>query len=42
MIIQEQKAFNENPLQRNYELNRAIAKVQQLIITQFTKTIDNN
>lgn len=40
MIIQEQKAFNENPLRRNYELNRAIAKVQQLIISQFTQSME--
>lgn len=40
MIIQEQQAFNSNPLQRNFELNRAIAKVQQLIINQFAQQIN--
>lgn len=34
MIRQEQEAFNRNPLQRNYELNGAIAQVQKLIINQ--------
>lgn len=34
MIIQEQESFNRNPLQRNYEVNRALVKVQQLIISQ--------
>lgn len=35
MIKQEQEAFLNNPVCRNYELNPAIAKVQQLIINQF-------
>lgn len=34
MIKQEQEAFLANPSQRLYELNPAIAKVQDLIITQ--------
>ena len=34
MIKQEQEAFLANPEQRNYELNPAIAKVQDLIQTQ--------
>ena len=34
MIEQEQEAFLANPEQRNYELNPAIAKVQDLIRTQ--------
>ena len=34
MIKQEQEAFAANPYQRNYELNSAIAKVQELIKNQ--------
>ena len=34
MIKQEQEAFETNPSIRNYELNPAIAKVQELIRTQ--------
>ena len=34
MIKQEQEAFEANPSQRNYELNPAIAKVQELIRIQ--------
>ncbi len=38
MIKQEQEAYLSNPLRRNYELNPAVAKVQQLIINQFQAT----
>lgn len=34
MIKQEQEAFLTNPFQRTYELNPAIAKVQQLILDE--------
>lgn len=34
MIKQEQEAFSRNPFQRLYELNPAIAKVQNLILSQ--------
>jgi phenylpropionate dioxygenase-like ring-hydroxylating dioxygenase large terminal subunit len=35
MIKQEQEAYLDNPLRRNYELNPAVAQVQQLILKQF-------
>lgn len=37
MIQQEQEAFLTNPFQRTYELNPAIAKVQQLILDESQK-----
>ena len=39
MIKQEQEAYLANPLLRNYELNPAVAKVQQLIINQLKKVV---
>ncbi len=38
MIKQEQEAFETNSSRRNYELNPAIAKVQELIQTQLYKS----
>ena len=42
MIQQEQDAFNANPSIRNYELNPAIAKVQELIRYQQQASVSSS
>ena len=41
MIEEEQRAYNQNPHQRSYELNSAVVKVQRLIRQQDAFSIEN-